>query len=196
MNTISKALQGIIFNGAALALASAPWKDKVRAVYGFTSSGTGYEVFNPASQFNSLTELQQDGVYILDVATPGFELPGAVLTAAATAAGPVAGPLSLTEATFYMSDSEPGVRFTIHSTDPTDLSFFFSMLTPEGRYLDMGTGTGSFTQVDLPYAAPWSQGFNGLPSGQYTIQVATKTGYVVKQVLTLAPYVDYDGNQQ
>lgn len=56
---------GFIFNGATLALASAPWKSNVRAVYGFNAGGDGYQVFKPANQFNSLTELKQDGVYIV-----------------------------------------------------------------------------------------------------------------------------------
>lgn len=34
MSTISKALQGLLFDGAALALATAPGKDKARAVCG------------------------------------------------------------------------------------------------------------------------------------------------------------------
>jgi len=84
VSIISKSLSGIIFNGAALALASAPWKNSVRAIYGFNGPGNGYTVFKPTSNFNSLTQLSQDGVYIVDAATPGFELPGATLTATST----------------------------------------------------------------------------------------------------------------
>ena len=79
MSLITKPLVGIIFNGAALALASAPWKENVRAIYGFNALGNGYQVFKPASGFNSLTQLSQNGVYIVDAATPGFELPGAAV---------------------------------------------------------------------------------------------------------------------
>lgn len=82
MSTIANQLSGFIFNGATLTLASAPWKNNVRAIYGFNTSGNGYQVFKPASSFNSLTQLSQDGMYILDVATPGFDLPGALLKAA------------------------------------------------------------------------------------------------------------------
>jgi hypothetical protein len=87
MSAIAKQLSGFIFNGAALVLASAAWKNNVRAIYGFNGTGNGYTVFKPSSTFNSLTQLSQDGVYILDAATPGFELPGAALTGA-TAAEP------------------------------------------------------------------------------------------------------------
>ncbi|AMJ67407.1 hypothetical protein [Hymenobacter sp. PAMC 26628] len=76
MSTISKNLSGFIFNGAALVLASAPWKGNVRAIYGFNAAGDGYQVFKPASQFNSLAQLVPDGVYTVDAATTGFELPG------------------------------------------------------------------------------------------------------------------------
>jgi hypothetical protein len=82
MSLINKPLVGILFNGATLALASAAWKNKVRAIYGFNGAGTGYTVFKPTNAFNSLTQLVADSSYILDVATPGFELPGAVLTGA------------------------------------------------------------------------------------------------------------------
>jgi hypothetical protein len=95
MSTISKSLTGILFNGAALALASAQWKSNVRAIYGFNASGNGYQVFKPASGFNSLTHLSQDGVYIVDAATPGFELPGAVLSAGVPASVPAAVPTML-----------------------------------------------------------------------------------------------------
>jgi hypothetical protein len=81
MSTISNALQGILFNGSDLDLASADWKAKVSAIYGFNASGNGYTVFKPASTFNSLTKLVQDGSYIVAASTPGFELPGAVSTA-------------------------------------------------------------------------------------------------------------------
>jgi hypothetical protein len=89
MSIISKQLSGFIFNGATLALASAPWKGNVQAVYGFNAGGNGYQVFKPANQFNSLTELKQDGVYILDATTTGFELPGATLTATIPAVSPL-----------------------------------------------------------------------------------------------------------
>lgn len=80
MTAISKNLVGILFGGAAAqVLASAAWKGNLNAVYGFTSAGTGYQVFKPGNSFNSLTQLVPDGMYILDVRVPGFELPGALL---------------------------------------------------------------------------------------------------------------------
>jgi hypothetical protein len=95
MSIISKSLSGIIFNGVALTLASAPWKNNVRAIYGFNGLGNGYTVFKPTSNFNSLTQLSQDGVYIVDAATPGFELPGALLRAAIAPEAVVIGELSM-----------------------------------------------------------------------------------------------------
>jgi len=53
-------------------------------VYGFNAAGNGYTVFKPASTFNSLTKLVQDGSYIVDAATTGFDLPGAVLMASSS----------------------------------------------------------------------------------------------------------------
>lgn len=84
MSLINKPLVGILFSGATLALASAAWRGNVRAIYGFNAAGTSYTVFKPSNTFNSLTQLVADGTYILDVATPGFELPGAVLTSTGT----------------------------------------------------------------------------------------------------------------
>jgi archaellum component FlaF (FlaF/FlaG flagellin family) len=81
MSTISKKLSGLLYNGTDLALASAPFKGNLNAVYGFNADGNGYTVFKPVSNFNSLTKLVQDGSYIVDAATTGFDLPGAVLTA-------------------------------------------------------------------------------------------------------------------
>jgi hypothetical protein len=114
MSTISKQLSGFIFNGATLALSSAPWKSNVRAVYGFNTGGNGYQVFKPANQFNSLTELKQDGVYIVDASTTGFELPGATLTAVTntTAAG------ALTLDSFNHSFSGGYDNITLHVSSP------------------------------------------------------------------------------
>jgi hypothetical protein len=81
MSVISKKLIGMLYNGADLVLASVPFKSNLNAVYGFNSAGNGYTVFKPSSNFNSLTKLVQDGSYIVDSATTGFNLPGAVLEA-------------------------------------------------------------------------------------------------------------------
>ena len=82
MSTISKSLLGFLFDGAPVALAAAPWKNNVRAIYGFNAASNGYQMFKPGNAFNSLTELVQDGSYILDALTPRFELPGATLAVA------------------------------------------------------------------------------------------------------------------
>ena len=135
MSTISKQLSGFIFNGAALALASAPWKGKVRAVYGFTAAGTSYQVFKPASQFNSLTQLVPDGVYIVDAATPGFELPGAVLTAAAPAGPtPSAGAaLMLDSFTHRLSEHYANVSLQVSSPEAADKEYLLVFDSP-GSY--------------------------------------------------------------
>jgi hypothetical protein len=105
MSTISKPLTGILFNEAALALASAPFKSNLNAVYGFNAAGTAYTLFKPSSNFNSLQQLAPDGSYIVDAATPGFDLPGAVLTA--TSAGTPAPKLTLVE---YYSGYDPNAQ--------------------------------------------------------------------------------------
>ncbi|UOQ81014.1 hypothetical protein [Hymenobacter sp. 5414T-23] len=81
MSTISKPLSGMLYTGANLVLASAPFKNNLNAVYGYNPEGTGYTVFKPTSNFNSLRELVQDGSYIVDAKSLGFELPGATLAA-------------------------------------------------------------------------------------------------------------------
>jgi hypothetical protein len=95
MSTISKSLTGFIFNGASLALASAAFKGNLNTVYGFNSAGTGYTSFKPGNTFNSLTQLSQDGVYIVDAKTTGFDLPGALLSAAIAPEPVVIGELSM-----------------------------------------------------------------------------------------------------
>ncbi len=131
MSTISKQLSGFIFNGATLALASAPWKNNVRAVYGFNAGGDGYQVFKPANQFNSLTELKQDGVYIVDVATTGFELPGATLTAVTTTAS--AGALTLTSFTHSFSSGFDNITLSVSSPGETDNEYLLVFDSP-GSY--------------------------------------------------------------
>ncbi|MBD2716742.1 hypothetical protein KBK19_16980 [Microvirga sp. STR05] len=130
MSTISKQLSGILFNGAALALASAPWKNNVRAIYGFNGAGNGYTLFKPTSNFNSLTQLQQDGAYIVDAATLGFELPGATMVAGAGASTGSRATLSVTRAVITNVTSNPGstigyvrAELTVHSTDRDDMAF-------------------------------------------------------------------------
>ncbi len=132
MSLITKPLVGIIFNGVALALASAPWKNNVRAIYGFNASGNGYQVFKPASSFNSLTQLSQDGVYIVDAATLGFELPGAVLTAATPAAPTPSAGVALTLDSFIHSFSGGYDNVTLQVSSPvaTDSEYLLVFDSP------------------------------------------------------------------
>jgi hypothetical protein len=165
MSTISKQLSGFIFNGATLTLASAPWKAKVRAVYGFNAGGNGYRVFKPNSTFNSLTQLNQDGVYIVDASTTGFDLPGAVLTGAG---GPATSNMVLGFNSFAFSSPAPGVVRTA-----------FNLAGPAGssstvEVSDYSTGTRLFYDayptnqdhvVDMP----------GVAAGQHRYQVFLET---------------------
>ena len=174
MSAISKQLSGFIFTGAAVALASASWKGRVNAVYGFTSSGTGYQVFKPTSQFNSLTQLVADGVYIVDAATPGFELPGAVLTGSVAPAGTAglgAGPLSFAEC-----GVRPGVMLdvSVGSSDPDDRVVLLNVDTfpPVAMKIDVNNG--------------YAIGLGSLPSGaSYTVTAVNRLGNVLTRSVTV-----------
>jgi hypothetical protein len=99
MSTISKKLSGFMFNGSALALGTAAFKSRLNSVIGVNAAGSGYISYNPLNAFNSLTQLAQDGVYIVDAKTLGFDIPGATLTAGIPA--PTAGPLSFDPTTQF-----------------------------------------------------------------------------------------------
>ncbi|UYZ60193.1 hypothetical protein [Hymenobacter latericus] len=115
MSNINKALTGMLYGGPALALAAAPWKNNVQAVYGFNAGGDAYTVFKPGSLFNSLTHLQPDGAYIVAAAAPGFELPGATLAAsAAPAAAPPA--LTISDVSFVTLPERPYMQLTCRVT--------------------------------------------------------------------------------
>ncbi|NVO32412.1 hypothetical protein [Hymenobacter lapidiphilus] len=86
MSQIDKKLSGFLYDGADLELATAPFKSRIGIVYGFNPAGTAYTSYKPTSQFNSLSVLKQDASYILSTPTPGFELPGAMVVAAAVPA--------------------------------------------------------------------------------------------------------------
>ncbi|WP_151087442.1 hypothetical protein [Hymenobacter baengnokdamensis] len=127
MSTISKKLVGFLYSGEVQALASVSWKTNANAVYGINSAGTGYQVFKPGNTFNSLTQLAPDGVYILDAATTGFELPGAMLTAAAGVGAPTG-------------------TITVSSLVPT--------MTPDGLQLQFGASSTNGGLITLVLDAP------------------------------------------
>lgn len=115
MSTINKTLSGFIFNGAALTLASASFKSNLNSISGFNAAGTGYTSYRPGNTFNSLTELKQDGSYIVDAKTTGFDIPGATLTA--TSAALVVGIVS---ASFTpIGDKKVRVNFRFKVPTPT-----------------------------------------------------------------------------
>lgn len=187
MSTISNQLTGFIFNGAALALASAPWKDKVRAIYGFTASGRGYQVFKPTNGYNSLTQLSQDGVYIVDAATPGFELPGAVLTAGppATSLGP--GPLSIGDcytAAHYnpqLNETITAIHFDVRTTNYDSKAVLATVDDERGVRAYVGVANAG---VDVN-AMPFDEGT--LTVGQpYTLTCTNRDGYRVSKQFTVA----------
>lgn len=132
MSTISKKLVGFLYSGVAQALASASWKGNVNAVYGFNSGGTGYQVFKPGNAFNSLTQLVPDGMYILDAAKLGFDLPGAILTAS-TAAGPAAGALTLDSFIHSFSGGYDNITLQVSSPVATDTEYLLVFDSP-GAY--------------------------------------------------------------
>jgi hypothetical protein len=182
VSIISKSLSGIIFNGAALALASAPWKNNVRAIYGFNGQGNGYTVFKPASTFNSLTQLSQDGVYIVDTATPGFELPGATLTTTS----PVASVPKLTIIVHSgrpEGNDSPYLRCLITSSDASDktVNVLLSSSSPAGQqFMCLGAGwllnvpVGQL--VDLPTQPVESLG-DGDSADLFAVAPSGATGY-------------------
>ena len=161
MSTISKSLLGFLFDGATVALAAAPWKNNVRALYGFSASGNGYQVFKPGNRFNSLTELVQDGSYILDAVTPSFELPGATLAVphmGAATTWPVPGN-ALTNGSIQLSNVHAdatqfgkNLHIEIRSTDPTDLMLLVVGEAIEGGVFPMPIPAGG-TQYTLPLAS-------------------------------------------
>ena len=132
MSTINKKLVGFLYSGAAQALASASWKTNANAVYGFNSDGTGYQVFKPGNTFNSLTQLMPDGVYILDAAKLGFELPGATLTAS-SAGGTAAGTLTLDSFIHSFSSGYDNISLQVSSPDATDTEYLLVFDSP-GAY--------------------------------------------------------------
>lgn len=134
MSTISKSLSGFIFNGSALVLASAAFKSNLNTVYGFNSAGTAYTSFKPGNIFNSLTQLVQDGVYIVDAKTPGFELPGAMLTATS----PVVNPLSLPSFAVAKDDGGATISCTLNSTDSQDTNVQLTIAQGDDILSSMG----------------------------------------------------------
>ncbi|MFD1469873.1 hypothetical protein ACFQ48_16715 [Hymenobacter caeli] len=132
MSTISKKLVGFLYSGAAQTLASAAWKGNANAVYGFNNDGTGYQVFKPGNIFNSLTQLVPDGMYILDAAKLGFELPGAVLTASA-GAGPATEALTLTTFLHSFSGGYDNITIQVSSPVATDSEYLLVFDSP-GAY--------------------------------------------------------------
>lgn len=141
MSTINKSLLGVLFSGANLALAAAPWKNNVRVVYGFNGPGTGYTSFKPSNTFNSLSQLVANGVYILDVATPGFELPGASVVAVRDRPQ-VLNSSTLTLADFMVDDALQFINLRISTTALNDDVFYYLNVTHK-------TDTDAFEQVGL-----------------------------------------------
>lgn len=192
MSTISKSLLGFLFNGATVTLAAAPWKNNVRALYGFNAAGTGYQVFKPGNRFNSLTGLNQDGSYILDALTPGFELPGATLAVAPVGpsapattwptpqTGVMAGSLRVTNVSAHATDLGKQLFFTAQSLDSLDLDL---LLVSEA--LDASLTLYCFTipaggsQYTLPLAASVAVG------DTHTFTLVNRNGNAVSSSFTL-----------
>jgi hypothetical protein len=158
MSTISKKLVGFLYSGDAQALASASWKTNANAVYSINSAGTGYQVFKPGNTFNSLTQLVPDGVYILDAAKLGFELPGATLTA-----GPTSDLVAGLSSFVFSSPSAGMVRTAFTPVGPTG-----SMLRVQVG--DYSTGASLFDST-YPANQPQIVDTPELPAGEHRYQV-------------------------
>ena len=149
MSTISKNLQGFLFNGATVALASAAFKTNINVLYGFNAAGTGYTSFRPTSTFNSLTQLEQDKSYILDAATLGFELPGATLVVGAVAA---VNPISVEPRSIIDFGGTPMQEFKFTSTDPADSQFnVYSCNDDDLLYLQLGFVDRASFSDNIPF---------------------------------------------
>jgi hypothetical protein len=158
MSTISKKLVGFLYSGDAQTLAAANWKTNANAVYGVNSAGTGYQVFKPGNTFNSLTQLMPDGVYILDAAKLGFELPGAMLTAGPTS--------DLVAGLSSFAFSSPGVGVVRAA---------FTPVGPAGSMLrvqvsDYSSGAPLFDSV-YPANQPQAVDTAGVSAGEHRYQV-------------------------
>lgn len=69
------AVQFIGYNGPAITLADASWKNNISAIYKPNANRNGFLSFKPASAFNSLTTLEEGGHYQISVTT-SFDLDG------------------------------------------------------------------------------------------------------------------------
>jgi hypothetical protein len=176
MSIINKGLMGFLFSGSPLALASASFKANLNSISGFNAAGTGYTSFRPGNTFNSLTELKQDGSYIVDAKTTGFDIPGAVLT---SVTGLGAGPLS---ATCTMGHDSGGndIAVVVTSTDTADRNFIISVLDPD-------TGLTDISPVVLDYnthSASASFGYDPGLGKTYTIKIVNRLGNIITKQLT------------
>lgn len=179
MGIINKILTGFLYDGGPLALASAPWKNNARAIYGFNAAGTAYQVFKPGNRFNSLTELRQDGSYTLEAVAPGFELPGATLAIVpagpalgwpAVGSVPQAGPISVTDIA-TSGDSTFGYRlfFTASSSDASDLDL---LLIGEGTMATRSSGNATGQVIRLSATPVQFTVFVAAPGGPTEERIA------------------------
>lgn len=165
MSTISKSLSGFIFNGASLTLASAPFKGNLNTVYGFNSAGNGYTSFKPGNAFNSLTQLSQNGVYIVDAKSTGFDIPGAMVTANMPAVAPLIGIVSAV--------------FTKVSATLLRAQFLFNAPTPTCNVaISSGVAGGDFGESYsnvLTSGIEHTVDFRYSDTGEYIIQLSVTT---------------------
>jgi hypothetical protein len=155
MSIISKQLSGFLFNASAVALASAGWKNNVRAIYGFNPAGNGYTVFKPANLFNSLTQLEPNGSYILDAATTGFELPGAAL--AAVTGGMRSSTLFITDPDVRpVGNGEYELSFEIRSTEANPDSRMCVLTVDDDPNFTVMSSSGGGALVNVWGLAPGS----------------------------------------
>lgn len=186
MSTISKILSGFMYNGSALALGTAPFKSNLNAISGFNAAGTGYTSYRPSNAFNSLTQLTQDGVYIVDAKTTGFDIPGAVLTATIpTTTPPTSSELSLDSVRIFNQRVVGGqtafdLDFELSSTNPDDSQALVSFY--EATY---GFNYG-FDPAPINYGSPTKLTNIYQNTGStFKMLVVSNTGNIVTKTFTI-----------
>lgn len=179
MSTISKKLVGFLFSGPALALASAPFRGNVNALYGFNAAGTGYTSFNPANAFNSLAQLVPDGSYILDAKTTGFDLPGATFTAAA---GLRAGPLTVDQVSLNRDDDGGYlVSLRVRSSDADDRAGYLVEVLAHNEQGELYQVKAEAVDASYVYNGG-SIVLSGIPAADTgSVRVTNRLGYSVVQ---------------
>jgi archaellum component FlaF (FlaF/FlaG flagellin family) len=185
MSTISKKLLGFIYNGANTTLASASFKNDVNIIYGFNPGGTGYTSFKPTSNFNSLTQLVQDGVYIVDAKNTGFDIPGATLTVTSTSAP--SSPLKLVYLTpasqVVGGKNQIELQYLVNSSDSVDNGLAGVVWNLTTGFQQSVFNAGSVNQDGITSFEAFSNGAS--PTDKYRVDFISSNGHIISEVFNL-----------